>query len=101
MGHRYLRSALPDLGLHLDGHQGRLRRAWARSTWPALRFFIAGALMAVVALATRARWPRGRAEWQAMVLVGLLMFAGDYGLIYWAEQYIESGLTAVLFGRCR
>ncbi|HZI78443.1 MAG TPA: EamA family transporter [Vicinamibacterales bacterium] len=62
-----------------------------------LRFVIAGALMAVVALATRARWPTGRAEWQAMVLVGLLMFAGDYGLIYWAEQYIESGLTAVLF----
>ena len=62
-----------------------------------LRFFIAGALMAVVALATRARWPSGRAEWRAMALVGLLMFAGDYGLIYWAEQYIESGLTAVLF----
>ena len=25
------------------------------------------------------------------------MFAGDYGLIYWAEQYIDSGLTAILF----
>src|SRR5689334_20404187 len=25
------------------------------------------------------------------------MFAGDYGFIYWAEQSIESGLTAVLF----
>jgi drug/metabolite transporter (DMT)-like permease len=31
------------------------------------------------------------------MVVGLLMFAGDYGLIYWAEQYIASGLTAVLF----
>jgi drug/metabolite transporter (DMT)-like permease len=62
-----------------------------------LRFFIAGALMALVAQATRARWPRGRSEWTAVVIVGLLMFAGDYGLIYWAEQYIESGLTAVLF----
>ena len=62
-----------------------------------LRFFIAGALMALVAQATRARWPRGRSEWTAVTIVGLLMFAGDYGLIYWAEQYIESGLTAVLF----
>jgi drug/metabolite transporter (DMT)-like permease len=62
-----------------------------------LRFFIAGALMALVAQATRARWPRGRQEWTAVAIVGLLMFAGDYGLIYWAEQYIESGLTAVLF----
>jgi drug/metabolite transporter (DMT)-like permease len=62
-----------------------------------LRFFIAGALLAVVAQWTKARWPRGRAEWTAVALVGLFMFAGDYGLIYWAEQYIESGLTAVLF----
>ena len=29
--------------------------------------------------------------------VALLMFAGDYGAIYWAEQYIDSGLTAILF----
>ena len=63
----------------------------------ALRFFIAGAVMAVAALAARARWPRGSREWRAVGVVGLLMFAGDYGLIYWAEQYIESGLTAVLF----
>jgi drug/metabolite transporter (DMT)-like permease len=62
-----------------------------------LRFFLAGALMAVVARATGVRWPRGRAEWTTVAIVGLLMFAGDYGLIYWAEQYIESGLTAVLF----
>jgi drug/metabolite transporter (DMT)-like permease len=62
-----------------------------------LRFFVAAALMASVALATRARWPRGRPEWTAVMVVGLLMFAGDYGLIYWAEQYIASGLTAVLF----
>ena len=62
-----------------------------------LRFVVAGLLMAVVAQATRARWPRGRPEWTAVMVVGLLMFAGDYGLIYWAEQYIASGLTAVLF----
>ena len=62
-----------------------------------LRFLVAGTLMAAVALATRARWPRGRPEWTAVMVVGLLMFAGDYGLIYWAEQYIASGLTAVLF----
>jgi drug/metabolite transporter (DMT)-like permease len=62
-----------------------------------LRFLIAGLVMAVVAHATGARWPRGRVEWTAVGVVGLMMFAGDYGLIYWAEQYIESGLTAVLF----
>ncbi len=30
--------------------------------------------------------------------VGLLPFATTYGLIYWAEQYVTSGLTSVLFG---
>src|SRR5690348_336319 len=62
-----------------------------------LRFLIAGVLMAGVAQATSARWPRGRSEWTAVGVVGVLMFAGDYGFIYWAEQSIESGLTAVLF----
>ena len=32
------------------------------------------------------------------MLVGLLPFATTYGLIYWAEQYVTSGLAAVLFG---
>ena len=31
-------------------------------------------------------------------IVGLLPFATTYGLIYWAEQYVTSGLTSVLFG---
>jgi drug/metabolite transporter (DMT)-like permease len=30
-------------------------------------------------------------------VVGTFLFAADYGLIYWAEQWLESGLTAVLF----
>jgi drug/metabolite transporter (DMT)-like permease len=62
-----------------------------------LRFLIAGALMAAAASVTGARWPRGGREWSAVAAIGLLLFAGDYGLIYWSEQYIESGLTAVLF----
>ena len=31
-------------------------------------------------------------------LLGVLPFATTYGLIYWAEQHVPSGLTAVLFG---
>ena len=63
----------------------------------AVRFFIAGIVMAVMVPAVGARWPRGRAEWRLIAIVALLMFAGDYGAIYWAEQYIDSGLTAILF----
>jgi drug/metabolite transporter (DMT)-like permease len=62
-----------------------------------LRFFLAGAVLAVMMPLLRARWPQGRVEWALVVWVGLVLFAGDYGLIYWAEQWLESGLTAILF----
>lgn len=63
-----------------------------------LRFVIASIVLAVIVPIVGARWPRGRSEWTLVLVVGLLLFGGDYGLIYWAEQYIDSGLTAILFG---
>ena len=63
----------------------------------ALRFLLAGALLAALVPAFRARWPRGRAEWTLVLFVGAVLFAADYGLIYWGELRIESGLTAILF----
>jgi drug/metabolite transporter (DMT)-like permease len=63
----------------------------------AIRFFVAGALCAVLVPIAGARWPSGRTEWALVIGVGLVLFAGDYGLIYWSEQFIDSGLTAILF----
>jgi drug/metabolite transporter (DMT)-like permease len=63
----------------------------------AIRFLVAGIVMAAIVPMTGARWPRRRREWALIVAVALLMFAGDYGAIYWSEQYIDSGLTAILF----
>ncbi len=63
----------------------------------AIRFFLAGIVMAAIVPMTGARWPRRRSEWALIVAVALLMFAGDYGAVYWSEQYIDSGLTAILF----
>jgi drug/metabolite transporter (DMT)-like permease len=66
-------------------------------TVAAIRFFAAGLLCAAIVPLVGARWPRARAEWLLIVFVGVVMFGGDYGLIYWSEQYIDSGLTAILF----
>ena len=63
-----------------------------------VRFAIAAIVLAIIVPLVGARWPRGRAEWMLVLFVGVLLFLGDYGLIYWAEQYIDSGLTAILFG---
>ena len=63
----------------------------------ALRFLAAGLLCAPLVPLVRARWPRGREEWLLVTFVGVALFGVDYGLIYWSEQFIDSGLTAVLF----
>lgn len=63
----------------------------------ALRFLLAGAVLAVIVPALGARWPRGRTEWLVVIWVGVVLFGADYGLIYWGEQFLDSGLTAVLF----
>ncbi|HUR68372.1 MAG TPA: EamA family transporter [Candidatus Thermoplasmatota archaeon] len=63
----------------------------------AIRFLLAGLLFVPLVPAFRARWPRGRREWLLVLWVGAAMFTADYGLIYWGEMRIDSGLTAVLF----
>ena len=63
----------------------------------ALRFLVAGLVLVPVGSVLGVRWPRGQTEWRLVIFVGLTLFAGDYGLIYWAEQYLDSGLTAIVF----
>ena len=62
-----------------------------------LRFFLAGLILVPLVPLLGARWARGTAEWALVVWVGLVLFAADYGLIYWGEQFLDSGLTAILF----
>jgi drug/metabolite transporter (DMT)-like permease len=63
----------------------------------ALRFLLAGAMLSAMLPLVHARWPRGRTEWLLVLWVGIVLFAADYGLIYWGEQFLDSGLTAILF----
>jgi drug/metabolite transporter (DMT)-like permease len=63
----------------------------------ALRFLLAGAVLVPIVPLLGARWPTGAIEWGLVTWVGLVLFAADYGLIYWGEQYLDSGLTAILF----
>jgi drug/metabolite transporter (DMT)-like permease len=60
-----------------------------------VRFTAAGAGLLVL---TAARRRPLRTDLPLAVLIGLLPFATTYGLIYWGEQHIPSGLAAVLFG---
>jgi drug/metabolite transporter (DMT)-like permease len=60
-----------------------------------IRFAIAGVgLLAVARLMGRPL----RTDARLATVLALFPFAGAYGLIYWGEQYVPSGLAAVLFG---
>jgi len=60
-----------------------------------VRFALAGAGLLLLA---RTRGRPLRTDWVLAAVVGAVPFATSYGLIYWGEQYVPSGLAAVLFG---
>lgn len=65
-------------------------------TFAGIRFVIAcGILMAIVA-ARRLSFSDLRSNWKLLALTGVLSFSFNYGLIFWGEQYISSGLAALL-----
>ncbi|HLM00976.1 MAG TPA: EamA family transporter, partial [Pyrinomonadaceae bacterium] len=41
-------------------------------------------------------FPKGRATWIIIFITGFLQFFFNYGLLFWGEQHITSGLAAVL-----
>jgi drug/metabolite transporter (DMT)-like permease len=60
-----------------------------------VRFTLAGlALLTLAAVQGR----RLRTDWMLTAVLALAPFAFAYGLVYWGEQYVPSGLAAVLFG---
>lgn len=63
----------------------------------ALRFAVAAALLLAVARLRRIPLGRSRLERRLWWVNGLLTFVLTYGIVYWAEQRVPSGLTAVLF----
>jgi drug/metabolite transporter (DMT)-like permease len=60
-----------------------------------VRFAVAGLGLLVLA---RVRGRDLRTDGRLAAILAVMPFAAAYGLIYWGEQYIPSGLTAVLFG---
>ncbi len=59
------------------------------------RMALAGLLMVGLMATLRMAWPRGGRAYRALVIVGALM-AISFGFVFWGEQYVSSGLTAVL-----
>jgi drug/metabolite transporter (DMT)-like permease len=61
----------------------------------AMRFLIAGLVLYGWIIARGEPSPRG-VQWASASLLAILFFVLDYGLVYWAEQRVPSGIAAVM-----
>lgn len=60
-----------------------------------MRFFVAGAVLFLWLKLKGTPSPSGR-EWMAASLLSVCIFVVDYGLLFWAEQRVPSGIAAVM-----
>src|ERR1700682_5057021 len=61
----------------------------------AMRFLVAGLILYGWTIARGERSPSGR-QWASVSLLAVLIFVLDYGLLFWAEQRVPSGVAAVM-----
>jgi drug/metabolite transporter (DMT)-like permease len=61
----------------------------------AMRFSVAGLVLFGWTIARGERSP-DRRQWISVFTLALLIFVFDYGLLFWAEQRVPSGLAAVM-----
>jgi drug/metabolite transporter (DMT)-like permease len=63
----------------------------------ALRFLVAIPLLAAYARVRSIPLRMPASTWRMVVITAILIYGVDYGLIYWAEQYLSAGVTAIFF----
>lgn len=66
-------------------------------TGVALRFGSASLLLMVLARVMGIPLGRGRRVYRLWIINAVFTFSLSYGVVYWAEQWIPSGLAAILF----
>jgi drug/metabolite transporter (DMT)-like permease len=61
----------------------------------AMRFFASGLILLAWLRATGTPLPTSR-QWAGASILGTIIFLVDYGCVFWAEQRVPSGITAVI-----
>ncbi|HEV8383947.1 MAG TPA: drug/metabolite exporter YedA [Candidatus Acidoferrales bacterium] len=107
---------MPDAGIHEQGYRWRLIAAFAAvyviwgSTYLAIRFavetlppFLMAGVRFLVSGGVLYAWARWRSDekpdwrhWRTAAMIGTLLLLGGNGGVVWAEQFVPSGLTALL-----
>jgi drug/metabolite transporter (DMT)-like permease len=65
-------------------------------TFAGIRFALAGAVLFALIWFSGVSLPRSRRDWILLGYTGLLTITINYALVFWGEQYISSGLAALL-----
>jgi len=65
-------------------------------TFAGIRFVISCAILFPLVWLRHLSLPKTRRDWFLLGGTGILSFSLNYGLVFWAEQYISSGLAALL-----
>lgn len=65
-------------------------------TFAGIRFVIACLILFTIIWLRHIRLPAARVDWILLAVTGVLSFSLNYGLLFWGEQYISSGLAALL-----
>jgi drug/metabolite transporter (DMT)-like permease len=60
-----------------------------------VRFLTAGGLLYAF-MRLGGQPPPSAAQWRSIAVIALCMFVATYGAVFWAEQYVPSGVTAVI-----
>ena len=60
------------------------------------RFVLSAIIVFLIIRLQRIPLPRSAAQWRLIALTGILQFSFNYSSVFWSEQYITSGLAAVL-----
>src|SRR5579864_8738924 len=60
-----------------------------------IRFLVAGLVLYGWTIARGERSPTAR-QWSSVSVIAILIFVFDYGLLFWAEQRVPSGIAAVM-----
>ena len=65
-------------------------------SFAAIRFVIAVVVLLAISIGRVRLMPPERADFKLLAWTGVLMFCINYALLFWAELYVSSGLSAVL-----
>ena len=65
-------------------------------SFAAARFILALFILAAIIKIQKIPLPKTKSHWKLIALTGVLQFSINYSLVFWSEQYISSGLAAVL-----